>query len=236
MRGVVAARGASGGRGSDGDVLDDAEAEGFEAGEWAGVVGEEPEVAEAQGAEDLAADAEVTEGGGDGVAIGVSEVGVVAAWVEVGPADEPEALFEVGVSGVGGVEGDAFGTEVDEGAAAGGLDGAHGGVEGVGGGPFGGGVEVGEDVAEEVSAVHSDEGGLGMGDGVAGGVEVADAAEGEGDVGEWIDEGLEGEEVEGAEAGADGGACGGRESTDEGLALEAVLDDLGDGAEFEVVE
>lgn len=144
-------------------------------------------------------------------------------------ADLEEAAFEFGASG--GI----LGTEVHDGAAPRGLDGVHRGVEGVAGGAGGGGVEVAEDVAQEVAAVHAHEGGFVLFTGVPGGVEFADAADGESDVRLGVDDALVGDEVERAAAGADGSPGSGGDSADEGFTGEAVLDDLGDGAELEVV-
>ena len=69
-----------------------------------------------------------------------------------------QGAFEVGDGGDGFVVAAvAGGAEVNQRAAAFGLDHAHGGVEGVAAGAFGAAGEVAEDVAEEIAAVHANE-------------------------------------------------------------------------------
>jgi hypothetical protein len=83
---------------------------------------------------------------------------------------------------------DAGGAEVDDGAASGLLDHAHGGAEGGAGGRVAGaGVLVIEDVAKEVAAMDADQCGLGGLDADTLRVDGADAADGERQVRELVD-------------------------------------------------
>lgn len=85
--------------------------------------------------------------------------------------------------------------------------------------------DVAEDVAEQVLGVHADEDGVGD-------VLLADAATDEGDVGHGVDGRAVGDELEITAVGLDGGLG---DALDERFASEAVGDDVGDGAHFEIV-
>jgi len=83
--------------------------------------------------------------------------------------------------------------------------------------------------------MNAHQGGFCVGDWVVVLVEGADIADGQREVWHRVARGAEGDEVEGALGGLDGGACDGVEAFDDFGSREAVFDDLFDRAHFEVV-
>lgn len=126
-----------------------------------------------------------------------------------------------GGGGVGGGWGGAFAAEVDQDAATGLLDGVHGVVE-LGSAGAGG---VAEDVAEEALSVDADEHGF------VGGC-FRGEAEAEGEVGLRVEDAFVGDELE---VSPGGGESDGLDPSDELLPGEAVADEVGDGADAELV-
>lgn len=151
------------------DTLRDRESEGFEVGVGRFGVGDELEVADPQGAEDLGSGAVFDhfwgEGFGDRVFLGV------LVWSR-------ESVGE-GIAY-------AVGSEVDDRASSLGLDHFHRGLKGLTGRVGRVAVERIEDVSEQITLVDADEGGGVVGDGIMVFVEGADIADGEREVGHGI--------------------------------------------------
>lgn len=205
------------GRHFEADLFDDIQAVDAQSCGFLGVVGEDADAVDAEIAEDLGAGAVVAFVGGEAE----GEIGIDGVHAFV--------LEFVGFDLVGEADAAAFLSEIDEDATAFVGDHGHGGFELLAAIAAHGA----EDIAGEAFAMDAGEDGLFDGDCEAVVVASADIAHAECDVHAGLGGGAVGDHSPGTEAVFELDFVF---LVDESLALEAIFDEVGDGAHFDVVQ